>query len=114
MGNGCFSYVLFANSNGSRGVGYGTVKHLARLGAKVYLAARDESRAKAAIARLELEGFGPGNGHVLWHELDLSDPRKAKKSAEEFLKKETRLDVLGTCIHLMSKTLYRSFTFLSQ
>ena len=71
----------------------------------MYLAARDEAKATEALARLELDGLGPGNGQVLWHEFDLSDPRKAKKPAEEFLKKETRLDVLSACIHLMSKTL---------
>ena len=97
--NGNFSHVFFTNSTDSRGVGYATIKHLARHGAKVYLAARDESRAKAAIARLESDGLGPGNGQVLWHELDLSDPRKAKKSAEDFLKKESRLDVLSACIY---------------
>jgi hypothetical protein len=47
------------------------------------------------MASLEAEGLGPGYGQVLWHKLDLSDPRDAKKSAEEFLKREQRLDVLG-------------------
>lgn len=28
-------------------------------------------------------------------DLDLADPRKAKRSAGEFLKKEDRLDILG-------------------
>jgi len=96
--NGDMISHVFTHRDDSRGVGYATIKHLARHGTKVYLAARDESRAKAAIARLELDGLSPGNGQVLWHELTLSDPRKAKKSAEEFMKKENRLDVLGACI----------------
>lgn len=70
--------------------------HLARKGAKVYLAARDESKATGAIASLEAEGLG--NGQVLWLKLDLSDPREAKKSAEEFLKREQRLDILSVSV----------------
>ena len=53
-------------------------------------------KATEAIASLESEGLG--SGRVLWHHLDLSDPRNAKKSADEFLKKETRLDILSACI----------------
>lgn len=71
------------------------MKHLASKGAKVYLAARNESKATAAIAQLEAEGLQLGPGLVEWLYLDLSDPRKAKAAAEAFLKKETRLDILG-------------------
>ncbi|OAX40087.1 NAD(P)-binding protein [Rhizopogon vinicolor AM-OR11-026] len=81
-------------TGGNAGIGYATVKHLARHGAKVYMAARNQSRAEAAIAQLKEEGLGPGNGEVVWLELDLKDPRNAKKAAEEFMKKEKRLDVL--------------------
>ena len=81
----------------SSGIGFATVQHLARHGAKVYFTARSETRAKAAIERLRAEGLQPGNGEVDWFELDLSDPRKAKSSAQRFLEKEKRLDVLGAC-----------------
>ncbi|KAH7915543.1 hypothetical protein BJ138DRAFT_1141561 [Hygrophoropsis aurantiaca] len=81
-------------TGGNAGIGYGTVKHLARRGAKVYMAARNESKAKAAIEQLQKEGLGPGNGQVIWIKLDLQDPRNAKVMAEEFMKLETRLDVL--------------------
>lgn len=79
----------------SSGIGFATVQVLARHGAKVYIGARSEAKAKAAIERLHAEGLQPGNGSVDWFELDLSDPRTAKKSAHSFLEKETRLDVLG-------------------
>lgn len=69
--------------------------NLARHGAKVYIAARSEERAKDAIERLRAEGLQPGNGELEWLELDLSDPRKAKASAEVFLTKEKQLDILG-------------------
>ncbi|KII91198.1 hypothetical protein PLICRDRAFT_696304 [Plicaturopsis crispa FD-325 SS-3] len=76
------------------GIGYATVKHLARRGAKVYLGARNESRALAAIKKLQAEGLGKEGGEVVWARVDLGDPRDAKKCAEEFMQKETRLDVL--------------------
>jgi len=76
------------------GIGLATVRHLARAGAKVYLAARDESRATGAMAQLERDDLGPGNGEVVWLKLDLSTVKEAKQAAEEFLKLETRLDIL--------------------
>ncbi|KAG2100248.1 NAD(P)-binding protein [Suillus cothurnatus] len=76
------------------GIGYSTVKHLARRGAKVYMAARNQTKAEEAISQLKAEGLGPGNGDIIWLELDLKDPRNAKKAAEEFMKQEKRLDVL--------------------
>lgn len=85
-------WVLRGNSSG---IGYATVQILARHGAKVYIGARSEERAKAAIERLRTEGLQPGNGELEWLELDLSDPRKTKQSAEVFLSKENRLDILG-------------------
>ncbi|KAF9223134.1 NAD(P)-binding protein [Gyrodon lividus] len=81
-------------TGGNTGIGYATVKHLARLGAKVYMAARNKSKAEEAIAKLKQEGLAPGNGQVVWLELDLSDPRNVKNTVQEFLGKESRLDVL--------------------
>ncbi|KAF4615731.1 hypothetical protein D9613_012455 [Agrocybe pediades] len=74
------------------GIGYATVQFLARKGAKVYMAARNEGKAREAIKQLKEEDIADGT--VEWLELDLEDPRKAKKAAEKFLKKEKRLDVL--------------------
>ena len=85
----------------SSGIGFATVQHLARKGAKVYIAGRSEARVKAAIERLRAEGLEPGNGALEWVELDLSDPRKAKESAERFVAKEARLDVLGACTSIL-------------
>lgn len=78
---------------GSAGIGYPTVKYLARRGAKVYLAARNESKATGAMAKLEAEGIAPGS--VVFLKLDLADPRLAKASAQEFISKEERLDILS-------------------
>ncbi|KAJ8073760.1 hypothetical protein PM082_012038 [Marasmius tenuissimus] len=81
-------------TGGNRGIGYGTVLHLARAGAKVYLAARDETKANEAIAQLTREGLQPGNGEVVWLKMSLDDPREAKKAAEELMGREKRLDIL--------------------
>ncbi|KAJ6575572.1 hypothetical protein DFH09DRAFT_915294, partial [Mycena vulgaris] len=50
-------------------------------------------RAPEAIQKLQAEGLKDGNVH--WLQLDLSDPRAAHRSVEEFLEKEQRLDILG-------------------
>lgn len=81
----------------SSGIGYQMIKHVARRGGKIYLCARDESKANDAIAWLQAEGLAPGSGEIQWLQLDLTDPRKAKSSALEFIARETRLDVLGEC-----------------
>ncbi|KAE9399758.1 NAD(P)-binding protein [Gymnopus androsaceus JB14] len=79
---------------GSSGIGLASLQHLCRMGAKVYMTTPDEDRTREALKRVEREGREPGLGEVIWHELDLSDPRSAKTSAERFLTKETRLDIL--------------------
>lgn len=79
----------------SSGVGCAAIQHLARKGAKVYMGARNEEKAKAAIEKIQKAGLEPGNGEVVWLPLDYSDPRDAKKAAEAFLEKEERLDILG-------------------
>lgn len=45
------------------------------------------------MERLEKEGLGDGSLH--WLKLDLLDPRGVKSSAEEFVRTENRLDILG-------------------
>jgi len=88
----------------SSGIGYHTVQQLAIRGArvcerqaryfvvdeltfktKVYLAARNETRAYAAIARMKREG-GLGTGSVDWLELDLSSPRKSQVMSDSLAK----------------------------
>ena len=60
------------------------------------MAAWNKAKAEAAILALNEEGLGPGNGEVVWLELDLSDSCNAKKAVKEFMAKEDRLDVLST------------------
>ncbi|KAI0052447.1 NAD-P-binding protein [Auriscalpium vulgare] len=77
------------------GVGLHTAEHLALHGAKVYLACRTESKARAAIVKLESKNPAlKGDGRLVWLPLDLSSVRNAKKAAESFLEKESRLDII--------------------
>jgi len=78
-------------TGGNTGLGLATIQHLVGHGAKIYMGARTEERAKAAIAKLDLTGE---ESSVEWLELNLGDPREAKKAAERFLEKEERLDIL--------------------
>ncbi|CCM02502.1 uncharacterized protein FIBRA_04604 [Fibroporia radiculosa] len=104
----------------SGGIGYATIQHLARHGAKVYMAARNEDKAKAAISRLHSEGLGPGNGEVLFLKLDLSDPNDVRTAADEFMKDESRLDVLArdpqSDVRIINVSSYTDFkwVFLTQ
>lgn len=92
----------------STGIGYHTVKFLARKGAKVYLGARNEAKAMAALAELEKEGIG--HGQVEYLNVNFGDPRWARLAAEEFLRKESRLDILGR--RLTVSCSYHTHTFI--
>ncbi|KAJ3900611.1 hypothetical protein F5879DRAFT_992707 [Lentinula edodes] len=100
-------------TGGNRGTGLATVKHLARAGATVYMAARNEGKALQAIEKLNHEGLQPGNGKVKWLKLDLSDPREAKRAAETFMEKEKRLDVLVNNAGVLSGPFEKSADGLS-
>ncbi|KAF5363160.1 hypothetical protein D9758_008347 [Tetrapyrgos nigripes] len=78
----------------SSGIGFASLQHFSRMGAKVYMAVPDEERTSEALECVEKEGREPGCGEVIWHELDLKDPRTAKSSALRFMEKEEKLDVL--------------------
>ncbi|KAI0804630.1 NAD(P)-binding protein [Irpex lacteus] len=84
---------IVTGSNG--GIGYYTVKHLARRGATVYVAARNESKAIGAIQQLKQDGLGPGNGRFKFLKLDLADPKAVRQALNTFLEREHRLDILG-------------------
>ncbi|KAF8884624.1 hypothetical protein BD779DRAFT_1612082 [Infundibulicybe gibba] len=82
-------------TGGNTGIGYSTAKHLARQGAKVYITTRNESKGTQATAQLNSANLAPVHGRVEFLELDLCDPRNAVKAAQEFLRREERLDILS-------------------
>ena len=61
--------------------------------AKVYVAARNSEKAATAINEIKA-AFPQSKGELVFLKLDLDDLTTIKKSAEDFLAKEDRLDVL--------------------
>lgn len=61
--------------------------------AKVYVAARSEAKATTAIEDIKAK-HPHSTGELVFLQLDLSDLNHIKSSAQEFLNKESRLDVL--------------------
>ena len=77
----------------STGVGKELAQILYAKNAKVYVAARSEEKALKAIESI-VAAFPDSKGSLVFLHLDLGDLTTIKKSAEDFLSKETKLDVL--------------------
>ncbi len=73
------------------GIGYETARALARKGAQVILACRDEQKGAAAAERIQAEKPA---GSVRAQALDLSDLESVKRFAERFKAEHQRLDLL--------------------
>ncbi|XP_076604041.1 dehydrogenase/reductase SDR family member 13-like [Chaetodon auriga] len=73
------------------GIGKTTAMDLARRGARVIMACRDRRRAEAAIQEIIRE---TGNSQVIFMQLDLASLRSVRSFADDFLRSESRLDLL--------------------
>jgi NAD(P)-dependent dehydrogenase (short-subunit alcohol dehydrogenase family) len=80
-------------TGGNSGVGYELCKILHTSGARVYMASRSASNAAAAINAIT-KSIPTTSGSLTFLHLDLSDLTTIKRSAETFLARESRLDVL--------------------
>ena len=80
---------VFIVTGGSSGIGKETCKQLLLKNAKVYLAARSESKAQEALDELEKET----GKKAIFQNLDLADLDAVKKSAQEFLECVTSLSL---------------------
>ncbi|KFZ24489.1 hypothetical protein V502_01024 [Pseudogymnoascus sp. VKM F-4520 (FW-2644)] len=83
----------FIVTGSSSGIGAELATILYQHNAKVYIAARSGSKARATIAAIK-EQNPSSNGDLVFLHLDLNDLTTIKKSADEFLAKEHRLDIL--------------------
>ncbi|KAK9450825.1 uncharacterized protein V1518DRAFT_411801 [Limtongia smithiae] len=79
-------------TGGNSGIGFVIARELARKKAKVYIAARSQSKAETAIAAIK-EATGTDE-NVSFLELDLESMKSATASARFFAKLESRLDIL--------------------
>ncbi|KAJ7696610.1 hypothetical protein B0H17DRAFT_1053884 [Mycena rosella] len=77
-------------TGGNTGVGKETIRVLLNHNAKVYMAARSQAKAEAAIKELKKQT----GKDALFLKLDLGDLKAVKISAAEFLSKETELHIL--------------------
>ncbi|KAJ7182579.1 NAD-P-binding protein [Mycena crocata] len=82
---------IFLVTGGNAGVGKETCRVLVARNAKVYLAARSEERAQAAIDDI-CKSTGKSSIHFL--QVDLTDLVSVRKAAEEYISKEQELHVL--------------------
>ncbi|KAL1963405.1 hypothetical protein VTN77DRAFT_8421 [Rasamsonia byssochlamydoides] len=76
------------------GVGYELARILYRAGATVYMAARNQDKAEAAIRKIEESAESTTPGTLKFLSLDLNDLRTVKPFVDAFLAAETRLDLL--------------------
>jgi NAD(P)-dependent dehydrogenase (short-subunit alcohol dehydrogenase family) len=84
---------VFIVTGSSSGVGKELAQILYSHNAKVYIAARSPEKATKAIESIKT-AVPKSAGELVFLHLDLDDLTTIKKSAEEFLSKETKLDVL--------------------
>lgn len=84
---------VFIVTGGTGGIGKYLVEILYDQNAKVYIAARSGSKTKKMMEDLELK-YPESKGRLIFLKLELDDLTTIKASAEEFLAKEDRLDVL--------------------
>jgi len=84
-------------TGGTSGIGEAAAVKLARMGARLVLVARDESRAEATLKRLQLVSPGavqkPATAHTA-HLADLSLVAETRRVAREIAAAEPRIDVL--------------------
>ncbi|KAJ7170180.1 NAD-binding protein [Mycena filopes] len=78
-------------TGGGSGIGKETVKALLEHNAVVYIAARNETKTKAAIEELQKVTGGKTASSLV---LNLEDLHSIRKAAEQFIQRETRLDIL--------------------
>ena len=76
-------------SGANRGMGFETVRQLARRGYQVILTSRKQQKGEAAVEVLRREGLA-----VEYHPLDVSDPDSIKRLALDIRDKYGKLDVL--------------------
>jgi len=83
------SYAVVTGAN--KGIGFAVCKQLASNGFTVVLTARDEKRGVEAVQKLKELGLP---GHVLFHQLDITDPKSIASLADFIKNQYGKLDIL--------------------
>jgi NAD(P)-dependent dehydrogenase (short-subunit alcohol dehydrogenase family) len=90
------SQQIFVVTGANKGIGYGIVETLASTvnNAIIYLTARDESRGKSAVQKLEQTLGNKKKSEIRFHQLDIEDEASVKRFAEYLKKTHGEIDVL--------------------
>ncbi|CCF45044.1 short-chain dehydrogenase [Colletotrichum higginsianum] len=91
---------VFLITGASGGIGKELVKILYQRNAKIWLAARSYSKTQAVIDEIKT-AHPSSTGEMVFLKLQLDDLSTIKASAQEFLSRETRLDVLWNNANVM-------------
>jgi NAD(P)-dependent dehydrogenase (short-subunit alcohol dehydrogenase family) len=81
---------VFLVTGGNTGVGFHTVKELAKRGARVYMGARSPEKATAAINEIQAESPN-ASSDIHFLQMDLLDLQSVVAAAKQFKAKESRL-----------------------
>ncbi|KAF7555284.1 hypothetical protein G7Z17_g2332 [Cylindrodendrum hubeiense] len=81
-------------TGGSTGIGFETVKLLARRGAKVNLTSRSDSKAQQTKETLKTKYPDIDPKRVKWLSFDMTDLKSIDAAAEELKSKESKVDIL--------------------
>jgi NAD(P)-dependent dehydrogenase (short-subunit alcohol dehydrogenase family) len=81
-------------SSSSDGIGYHTAHQMALKGAKVYIGARNETKALEAIEEMKRESPSIAADQLHPFAADFGDLRAVKYAAQKFIENESRLDIL--------------------
>lgn len=86
---------VYIVTGAASGVGFELAKILYIAGGTVYIAARSKSRCEGAIDKIKTQtSCAKSAGKLESMVIDLADLRTVKGAVDEFLRRETRLDVL--------------------
>ncbi|KAH7374071.1 putative short-chain dehydrogenase [Cadophora sp. MPI-SDFR-AT-0126] len=86
---------VYIVTGAASGVGFELAKILYLAGGTVYIAARSTTRCEGAIDKIKTQTSGvKSSGKLESMVVDLADLRTVKGAIDEFLRRETRLDVL--------------------
>ena len=85
---------VYIVTGAASGVGFELAKMLYAAGGSVYIAARSTARCNGAIDKIETGKRGSRYGKLEAKVIDLADLRTVRGAVEEFMKKESRLDLL--------------------
>ncbi|KAK9360190.1 NAD-P-binding protein [Lipomyces starkeyi] len=88
-------------TGGNGGIGFANIEQLALHGAKVYMAARNESKAQQAIQQFEKLRGTETKGSIIWFPVNLSSIRDVRRAADELLRQEQKLHILVNCAGMM-------------